>query len=308
MNIARAIYVVTPVRNGAATIRKTIDSVLAQFRQGQLFYHVQDGGSSDGTIDILRSVAGAIADFPEAYPNVTFSWESSADSGMYDAINKALNGLDIPGDAFVGWLNADDLLADGAVQAVEAAAKIYGVEWVYGLTSVIALGGDEHVKQELYPRALLAAGIADGRFWRFFQQEGCFFRKRLWDAAGGCDSSFKLAGDWDLWRNMADRAEPVFIPQKLGSFVVREGQLSADMACYQAEISHRLACKRRRWRAAQLACFSALRSPILNLETGIIVRKGVPVKDRMRCLAEVLSVRKAISKFKSVFLQCSRLG
>lgn len=87
--------VVTVCFNNAATIRQTIESVLSQsWKKNE--YHVIDGGSSDGTVEILKEYAGRI------------HWISEPDNGIYDAMNK---GWQVAGNEYVGFLNADDFFA-----------------------------------------------------------------------------------------------------------------------------------------------------------------------------------------------------
>jgi len=93
--------VVTVSFNNAATIRQTIESVLSQSWK-KTEYHVIDGGSSDGTVDILKEYAGRI------------HWISEPDNGIYDAMNK---GWQKAGNEYVGFLNADDFFAHSGVLA-----------------------------------------------------------------------------------------------------------------------------------------------------------------------------------------------
>ena len=94
------ISVITVCYNSVSTIRTAIESVLAQ-RNVDFEYIVVDGGSKDGTIDIIKEYASRFGHSQQ------LKWISESDEGMYDAINKGI-GLAI-GDV-VGILNADDLL------------------------------------------------------------------------------------------------------------------------------------------------------------------------------------------------------
>ncbi len=101
------ISIVTPSYNQGQFIRETITSVLDQ-SYPHLELWVMDGGSSDNTIEILRSFEG----------DPRFHWVSERDRGQSDAINKGLARC--TGEVFA-WLNSDDLLTPGALAAVTEA-------------------------------------------------------------------------------------------------------------------------------------------------------------------------------------------
>lgn len=88
------ISIVTVCYQSAAVIRTAIESVLAQ-KGADVEYVVIDGGSTDGTVDVIREYEGRLR------------WISEKDAGMYDAINK---GIRMATGEFVGILNADDCL------------------------------------------------------------------------------------------------------------------------------------------------------------------------------------------------------
>ena len=94
------VSVITVVRNAAATITATLDSVRAQ-RQVDIEHVIVDGTSSDGTLDILK-----------AHQHDQLRWISEPDQGIYDAMNK---GIDLAKGEWLLFLGADDVLADPAV-------------------------------------------------------------------------------------------------------------------------------------------------------------------------------------------------
>ncbi|MDR0467099.1 MAG: glycosyl transferase family 2 [Deltaproteobacteria bacterium] len=242
-------HLVTPCRNAAGTISETIESVIAQAALSPIRYHVQDGLTTDGVQSILADYQERIRSDRARYGHVLFSWASEADTGMYDAIARAVDGMDVPPDSFMGWINADDLLCPGAVRAVqEIERNLPDVAWIGGPALVMDMDGKVRARGRLasqYPQALLAHGLCDGLHWKFLQQEGMFWRKRLWDAAGGLDPRFRLAGDWDLWRRMARHAEYAQLPTPTGIFRKRQGQLSAGHG-YDEELDSILPKEKRR--------------------------------------------------------------
>jgi len=110
------ITLITACYNSAATIRTAIESVLSQ-RGVDVEYIVVDGGSSDGTVDIVKEYAtrqSSQAIRQSVNPSIcqspiSLKWISEKDRGMYDAINK---GIKMATGEVVGILNADDVLAD----------------------------------------------------------------------------------------------------------------------------------------------------------------------------------------------------
>ena len=123
------ISIVTPSYNQAPFIRRTIDSVLSQRGPFELDYVVIDGGSTDGTIEILESYGDRLA------------WVSERDRGQVDAINRGLRGA--TGDV-VSWLNSDDVLMPGTLARVAAAfTDNRDAEWLHGRCMII----DEHDRE-----------------------------------------------------------------------------------------------------------------------------------------------------------------
>jgi len=114
MNI---VYVVTPCMNAVETIDRTILSVISQAGDVKIRYHVQDGGSTDGTVERLeewkqRLRSGSV---PRQCHSIRFSYTSEPDTGMYDALLKGFTAVDAHADSFMTWINADDILMPGAV-------------------------------------------------------------------------------------------------------------------------------------------------------------------------------------------------
>jgi hypothetical protein len=120
-----------------------------------------------------------------------------------------------------------------------------------------------------YPRKAIEAGIFDGRFagHRFIQQEDTFWRSTLWKKAGGLNANFRLAGDFDLWRRFAKLSELMVADTILGCFRVRQGQLTANMALYQAKIDASLSPEEIKIRAKAARSYAKARSTY-----GVLVR------------------------------------
>ena len=112
------ITLITACYNSAETIGTAIESVLSQ-KGVDVEYIVVDGGSQDGTVDIIKEYADKTLNSQLLTPNFTFRWLSESDKGMYDAINK---GIKMATGDIVGILNADAVLATDDTLARIAAA------------------------------------------------------------------------------------------------------------------------------------------------------------------------------------------
>jgi hypothetical protein len=234
-----AFCIVTPVFNGAAYLDDTIASVLAQGGDFDLHYHIQDGGSTDDTLAKVRRWQ-KLAPTLKTCRNLVFTCSSEPDTGMYDAVNRGFARALPPGnDVVMGWIASDDRLAPGACATILAIrAQFPDVRFMGGRISLLDHGGSILGIHPLVPfsRRCMAGGLYDGRRLSFIMQEGTFWCADVWHKAGGLDTRFRLAGDWDLWRRMAAHADYVSVDSLLGFHRRRPGQLSEQMELYYSEI------------------------------------------------------------------------
>lgn len=177
--------IVTPSFNQAQYLEATIKSVLSQ-GYPKLEYFVFDGGSTDGSIDILKRYADRLT-----------YWESEPDRGQTDAIAKGFRRA--TGD-LMNWLNSDDLLAPGALYTIarlyqrNPRASLYAaaVENFSGdlLSGRINKVIPEHID---LPSLLLASGRSPKR-----HQPGIFFTRKAYETVGGINPSYHFCMDLDL--------------------------------------------------------------------------------------------------------------
>lgn len=203
------IAIVTPSYNQDKFLESTLLSILNQ-NYPKLRYHVQDGGSKDGSAAILARYQERLA-----------SWESVPDRGQSDAIRRGFARLSGSGEDVLAWLNSDDLIAPRALRFVgEFFARHPEVDVIYGHRIVID-DFDQEIGRWYLPRH-------DPRTLEWIDyvpQETLFFRRRVWDAVGGVDPSFQFALDWDLIaRFQQARARIVRVPYFLGCFRVHVEQ------------------------------------------------------------------------------------
>ena len=177
------ISLATPARNSAEYIEQTIRSVLVQ-GYPNLEYFIVDGGSTDGTLDIIRK-----------YEKEISGWISEPDTGMYDALNK---GFARTSGEIMGWISATDQLQIGALFAVGSVFRdLPNVEWITGRPTYFNEPGVtirvEPLQRWSRYRFLVGAN-------RHIQQESTFWRRSLWEKAGASmDASRRIAGDFELW-------------------------------------------------------------------------------------------------------------
>jgi glycosyltransferase involved in cell wall biosynthesis len=256
--------IVTPCLNAARFIDETIFSVLSQAGPFQIRYHIQDGGSTDGTLEKLERWRRMLeAGLPCLCEHIEFTYAGQKDDGLYDAVNRGFAACG-EGDV-LSWINADDRYQPAAFVAVAAILdKFHDVRWVTGSTCLIAEAGFDkgHMGRVLFPRTAIQAGIYDGRVYpfAFVQQEGTFWRPELWQQAGGLKSLLRFAGDYCLWRRFSAHSELVVVDRALGCFRMREGRLSQNLVAYYAEVDGLLSEPEQRARERVSATFQSCRT------------------------------------------------
>ncbi|SOC06871.1 exostosin domain-containing protein [Rhodobacter maris] len=242
--MSKTIFITTPCLNMAKTIDRTIQSVVSQAGDFFIRYHIQDGGSDDGTLDRLgwwqRHIGSP--EFVKHCLGIEFSYLSEPDTGMYDALCKGFANMEIPPDAFMTWINGDDLLTQGSCAFIDNLAAQFNkeqVSWVGGATSVFRGNRPMVLFDNPIPRDALRLGLCEGQHWNFLQQEGTYFRKWLWSAVTPEKSiaPMRLAGDWNLWRLFSAKAALVQTKVALATFRITDDQLSSrQREKYIAEI------------------------------------------------------------------------
>jgi glycosyltransferase involved in cell wall biosynthesis len=227
------IFIVTPCYNSEDTILKTIQSIIAQEGKFSIRYHLQDGCSNDRTISLIKSYLSNLKQnvgFNLNCKYILLSYCSQPDKGMYDAVNKGFEQLGyISNEAYMTYLNADDVLVDRALSVIEKMNEINTISWVSHPPFLYDEISNILRKWKIvFPTEIINAGLCDTRNWPSIQQEGTFWKKHLWDKVGGLNSSFQYAGDWDLWRKFS-RYENLFLFEyPLALFRKHENQLSAE--------------------------------------------------------------------------------
>ncbi len=190
---AYPITIVTPSYQQAAYLEYTLQSVLAQ-DFGPIEYLVVDGGSRDGSLEIIQRYRERLA-----------WWVSEPDSGQAEAINK---GLQRAQGEIVAWLNSDDLYLPGALaEAVAALRAEPDLGMVYG--DAITIDAEGHYLNTL---AFGDWGLTELMNFRIICQPAVFMRRSILQQAGLLDPSYHFMLDHQLWIRMASLAPIRHIP------------------------------------------------------------------------------------------------
>jgi hypothetical protein len=238
-------FILTPCLDVIRYIDDTILSVAGQVGDFSIHYHVQDGGSSDGTVDRLEYWSRQLGSggFPVFCRNLEFSWSSGPDTGIYDAINRGFGGhaRDMDDATMMSWINAGDRLEQGALQTVGAICRLHPmIPWLSGgLAHINDAGSPVRYSPggTAVSQRALAAGLYEGRRLGFLQQEGVFWSHALWKTAGGAIAAgLRLAGDYQLWRQFAQHTPCFRVHTVTGAFRLHAGGLSRDFRAYNDEV------------------------------------------------------------------------
>ncbi|MEY8849451.1 glycosyltransferase family 2 protein [Psychroserpens sp. XS_ASV72] len=176
--------VITSSFNSDKTITRTLDSLLNQTLT-DFEYIVIDGASTDNTVQILKAYEAKFKS-----KNISFKWISEKDSGIYDAWNK---GLKLASGDWISFLGSDDYYLEDALETYDKLSENTSADWMY--SNVL------YVESEDNKRLLDTVWT-----WKGFRRNivitpahvGSFHSKAYFDAYGNYDTSYKIAGDYEL--------------------------------------------------------------------------------------------------------------
>lgn len=221
------ISVVTPSYNQATHLRGTLDSIHSQ-NYPELEHIVIDGGSTDGSAEIIKEYADKLA-----------YWCSEPDGGQYQAINK---GFDRSTGEIMAWLNSSDLYLPWTLATVKALFEQFpDVEWISSRRKVCV------TEKGVFEGLVELAGFSGTRMSRglhggpgngdFIQQETCFWRRSLWEKIGGrITDRYRYAADFWLWGEFFKHARCTGVEAPLAAFRFHGDQRSVD-GSYMREIA-----------------------------------------------------------------------
>jgi len=220
--------IITPSYNQAQFVERTILSVLNQ-DYPDIEYIVMDGGSTDGTVDILKKYSERIA------------WISEKDHGQSDAINK---GLRMATGEIVAYLNSDDTYEPNAIsRVVEFFQKNPEQRWVCGKCKIVDECGREIRKPITFYKNFLLRNYSYKKLLteNFISQPSTFWKTELLAEIGYFNENEHLCMDYEYWLRIGQKYPAGVIDEYLASFRYYTSSKSGSATIEQLQDQVRLA-------------------------------------------------------------------
>lgn len=204
------ISIVTPNYNQASYIEDTIQSVLQQ-QYPNLEYIIIDGGSTDGSIEIIKKYETQLA-----------YWVSEKDNGLYNALNKGFSKSS--GDILM-YINSDDILIKGALHLIGKVFSDYpDIKWITGYSTWLNESNEVTGVRKNFQWTISDYLLGN---YQWIQQESTVWSRDLWLKVGASfNTNYTLAGDLELWSRFFLVTNPVIADFQIGAFRIRNNQLS----------------------------------------------------------------------------------
>lgn len=263
MSVGPLVSIITPVLNRAESLGTCLASVANQSRQS-IEHIVIDGGSTDGTLDLLRG-------FRAPY---RFHWVSETDRGMYDAINK---GISLARGDVLAYLNSDDLYLPWSVDVAVRALRP-GIDLIYGDLGVVQAEGNGS-PASFHMQFYRDFDLRHYSFIEAIGQPTVFWRRSLTERIGLFDIGYRLIGDCEYWLRAAIAGAKLrHVPELLAFQVEHDSTLRATQPVSLSKefdrLRHNMTAlidppsslrwerfkKSVSWRARQLEFFHAMRT------------------------------------------------
>jgi len=199
------ISIITPSFNQGQFLEECIDSVLSQ-NYPNLEYIVMDGGSADNSVEIIKKFE----------KHLTY-WQSKPDGGQYAAIDA---GFKKTSGEIMAWLNSDDKYHTAAFfKAAYIFYKYKEIEWITGRPTVFDKDGNIILVFDYLPAFSRGNYLYEGYDKPHIQQESTFWRRSIWEKAGGMvRADLNFAGDMELWTRFFRHAQLFTVDTILGGY------------------------------------------------------------------------------------------
>lgn len=260
-------FIVTPSFNQCNFLKQTIDSVLNQKVKGKIIYWLFDGGSTDGSKELLQQ-----------YDNKIY-WISKKDKGQTDAINKGIKQLTLwlkknnkdPEQVIFAYLNSDDYYLPKALSLVERFFNRSPHRWLVGDCQIVNEQGNEiHKSVRFYKQ-----------FWRFWlskrllavlnpiPQPGVFIRASEILKIGFFDERLHYVMDYDYWFRLFENSGlPIRLSSPLAAFRIHQSSKGGSQ--FRKQFAEQLTVARRYNQNSILLAIHALHNTIAILMYQII--------------------------------------
>lgn len=215
------ISIVTPSFNQAKFLEECIESILSQ-NYPNIEYIIIDGGSTDGSVDIIRK-----------YEKYLAYWVSEPDKGQSHALNKGFTRS--TGDV-MAYINSDDKYFPWALKtAGRLFSEFPEVDWLTSLITLCWNSEGEPIPGS-YVEGFTRSDFYEGRtlensdkFLGWIQQESTFWRRSLWEKAGAyVTEKLHYAMDFEMWARFFEHAYLYCVPLPLGGYRFQPGQKTAS--------------------------------------------------------------------------------
>lgn len=190
MNNQVLVSIITPCFNSEKTIARTFDALMRQSYQN-MEYIVIDGGSADGTLDIIR-------EYEKKFP-FPFRYVSEPDEGIYDAMNK---GIRMATGKLVGIVNSDDYYADDAIMNMVNAYDGADYRILYGFQRNIKDGQETQIFINHHSQLQ----------YMMITHPTCFVTKKIYDDFGVYDTAYRSASDYEFMDRIFHEMPECFVP------------------------------------------------------------------------------------------------
>lgn len=206
------ISIVTPSFNQSQYLETTIKSVLNQ-NYPNLEYIIMDGGSNDGSIEIIKK-----------YEQFITHWESKPDKGQADAIYR---GFEQSTGDIIGWVNSDDYYLEGALTRVEDYFTHHPeIQWVLGDGVFVDKNNKKLI--DCYCPIINYDWLL--HFGMTFIQSTMFIRRDFFFSCGGFDRALTFSFDYDLVLRLSKNSPPGRINSMLAACRLHEASKTSTLS------------------------------------------------------------------------------
>lgn len=206
------VSVITAVYNGESYIASCLESVLRQ-DYPNIEHLVLDGGSTDGTVEVLRRYDSRIA-----------YWKSEPDEGIYYAWNKALS---VARGEWICFLGVDDEFKDGAIGAyMELASLNPEAEYLSSMVDIVDAAG--YVKTRGKPWTW-----NEFSRWMCTPQVGSMHRRSLYERFGAYNTDYRITADYEFLLRARERLRTAFMP--VVTIMMRDGGMSCTLRALEEQ-------------------------------------------------------------------------